>query len=267
MPLAVRLVLKYVLSVVLAGVVTGALVVAVLPQIATLATAHTSTASVPDLSPVDERSVMFDAAGRQIGVFKAEQNRVPVPLSAVPLGVVQAVLAVEDQNFYVHAGVNLRAVLRATLASASAGDTVQGGSTITQQVVKNRILGGAQRKKEAGAKLKEAMYALRLEDKLTKNQILEEYLNTVYFGNSAYGVSTAAEVYFGKPLSELTLADGAFLAGLIRNPIGYDPFLHPVVFQERRKFALQRLVETHRMTQAEADAAAAAPLPKKPQLS
>ncbi|MCU1343735.1 MAG: Penicillin-binding protein, partial [Acidimicrobiia bacterium] len=241
----------------------GALVVAVLPQIATLATAHTSTASVPDLSPVDERSVMFDAAGRQIGVFKAEQNRVPVALAEVPLGVVQAVLAVEDANFYDHAGVNLRAVLRATLASASAGDTVQGGSTITQQVVKNRILGGAQRKKEAGAKLKEAMYALRLEDKLTKNQILEEYLNTVYFGNGAYGVSTAADVYFGKPLSKLTLADGAFLAGLIRNPMGYDPFLYPVVFQERRKFALQRLVETHKMTQAEADLAAAVPLPKK----
>src|SRR5690606_11885690 len=140
-------------------------------------------------------------------------------------------------------GVNLKATLRAVLASASAGDTVQGGSTITQQVVKNRILGGPARKQEAGAKIKEAMYALRLEKQLSKDQILEEYLNTVYFGNGVYGVATAADLYFGKPLAALTRADGAFLAALIRDPGYYDPFLHPDRFMARRSFALQRLVE------------------------
>ncbi len=138
---------------------------------------------------------------------------------------------------------------------------LQGGSTITQQVVKNSYLTS---ERDASRKMLEAAYAVQLEKKLTKNQILERYLNSVYFGNGAYGIEAAAQTYFGKPVGKLTMVDGAFLAGLIRNPAGYDPFKHPAASKVRRRVALERLVATGHMTEAQAVAAEASPLPLQP---
>ncbi|MGD9793432.1 MAG: transglycosylase domain-containing protein [Acidimicrobiia bacterium] len=245
---------KYVIAVGLAGLGTASAVAAAAPQVEAIFTAHRSTSSLPELSTLAERSVMYDVNGNQIQIFTAAENRKPVAIDEVSQGVIDAVLATEDEGFYRHEGVNLRSLLRATLANVSAGGVVQGGSTITQQVVKLGLVGS---KRDADRKIREAMYALRLEKQLTKSEILERYLNSVYFGNGAYGVKAAAEVYFGKDVKDLGLKEGAFLAGLIRNPNGYDPFRYPQRFMTRRRFVLDRLVDLGKMTRADADAIAA----------
>ncbi|MDP8955193.1 MAG: transglycosylase domain-containing protein, partial [Actinomycetota bacterium] len=162
-----------------------------------------------DLDPLPQRSVVLAADGSLIAVLHREQNRKSVPLSEVPQVVVDTVLAVEDEAFYDHAGLNLRATTRALAANVSAGDVLQGGSTITQQLVKNALLTPRQ---DLQRKLQEAVLATRLEDQMTKDEILERYLNTVYFGNGTYGVQAAAELYFGVGSHELTQGQAAFLA-------------------------------------------------------
>ena len=204
---------------------------------------------------------MYDRYGSVIAVFSAEENRKPITIGQMSQNAIDAVLAVEDASFYRHKGVNGRSLVRATLANVSAGEVVQGGSTITQQLVKLALVGS---KRDANRKIREAMYAIRLERKYTKNQILERYLNTVYFGNGAYGIEAASEVYFGKPAADLTVGDSAFLAGLIRNPEGYDPFRHPDQSLARRRQAVDRLVATGHVTKVEAAAINATPIPDRP---
>ena len=144
----------------------------------------------------------------------------------------------EDSDFYDHNGVNLKATMRAVVENVNAGGIAQGGSTITQQVVKNSILTFEQ---SLDRKTTEAFYALRLEEQMTKDEILELYLNTVYFGSGAYGVQAAAETYWGKDAGELGWAESAMLAGLIRNPTLYDPTRFPDVARERYLIAIDRL--------------------------
>ena len=242
-----RVLFRLMITIVVAAIGTTALVVAVVPQVARMVTSTAvDGATLPDFAPLSQKSTMYDAVGNVIGQFAAE-NLVPVKISQVPKGVIDAVLAVEDESFYDHKGVNAKSLMRAVLANVSAGGVLQGGSTITQQVVKNSYLTSD---RDASRKMLEAAYAVQLEKKLTKNQILERYLNSVYFGNGAYGIEAAAQTYFGKPVGKLTMVDGAFLAGLIRNPAGYDPFKHPAASKVRRRVALERLVATGHMTEA-----------------
>ncbi len=194
-----------------------------------------------DLNPLSQRSVVLAADGSLLAVLHREENRASVSLGDVPQEVIDTVLAVEDQEFYEHGGMNVRATARALATNVSAGDVLQGGSTITQQLVKNALLTP---KQDIERKLQEAVLAIRLEDQMTKDQILERYLNTVYFGNGAYGVQAAAEIYFGVDAGELDQGEAAFLAGLIRNPIGYDPFTNPELARERRDLVVDRLVAT-----------------------
>ena len=135
-----------------------------------------------------------------------------------------AFLAVEDEQYYLHHGVNLRSFARAVLSNFSSDAPRQGASTISQQVVKNEFLAGLPR--DGRYKGLQAHYATMLEKKMSKDAILERYLNTVFFGNNAYGLQAAAEVYFGKNVGELTMIEGAFLAGLVRSPSGFDPIRH-----------------------------------------
>ena len=192
-----------------------------------------------DLNPLSQRSVVLANDGSLLAVLHREENRKSVPLAEVPQVVIDTVLAVEDAAFFEHGGMNLRATARALVSNVSAGDVVQGGSTVTQQLVKNALLTPQQ---DLSRKIEEAVLALRLEDQMSKEDILERYLNTVYFGNGAYGVQAAAEVYYGVGASELGRAEAALLAGLIRNPIGYDPFVYPEVAEDRRDTVLDRLV-------------------------
>ncbi|HVF74060.1 MAG TPA: PBP1A family penicillin-binding protein [Acidimicrobiales bacterium] len=215
------------------------------------------------LSELSERSVVYDVHGNVMSVFHAEENRSPVPLDRVPDHVVNAILDVEDDRFWAHGGVDLRSTMRALVTNVQSGEVRQGGSTITQQLVKNALLTP---EKSVDRKVREAVLAVRLEDELSKEEILERYLNTVYFGNGAYGVQAAAEKYWAKDVEQLTPADAALLAGTIRNPVGYDPVRYPEQAKARRSLALDRMVANGHLDATEAAELREAPLPAKLQV-
>jgi penicillin-binding protein 1A len=241
------------------GAVTFAF--AFVPQVATLFTASRSEEEPINLDPLAQRSLLYDSKGELVGPLPAVENRSPVTLGEIPPLVVRAILSVEDENFYSHTGVNLRATLRALFTNVQSGSVEQGGSTITMQLVKNALL---KPERTLDRKAHEAVLAYRLEQIMTKDEILERYLNTVYFGNGTYGVQAAAETYFGKSIGAVTWPEAALLAAMIRDPRDYDPFTNPPLAIERRHIALQRLVETGDLTQAEADLYAFTPLPTTP---
>jgi penicillin-binding protein 1A len=226
--------------------------------------AHTTT-PLPDLNLTINapaaRSVVYDRYGNPIpgGTF-ASQDRAPVRLREIPKVLINAVIAIEDRKFYEHNGVDIGGTLRAAFKNVDAGGISQGGSTITQQLVKNTIT--LSKKRDLKTKVQEAFMAIRLEHEMTKNQILEDYLNLVYFGNGAYGVQAAAERYFpGTPLLHLNLPQAALLAGLIQSPEMLNPITHPDAAARRRSEVLQAMVETKKITPADARAANLVPLP------
>jgi penicillin-binding protein 1A len=204
-----------------------------------------------------ETTKVFAADGSLITSLHAEQDREEVSLAEVSPVLVAAVLAIEDSRFFAHRGVDLRAVARALARNAEAGEVKEGGSTITQQYVKNVLLDP---KRTVHRKLREAVLAIQLERTHTKEAILEGYLNRIYLGNGAYGVQAAAELYFHKPASEVTLAEGALLAGLIQAPESYDPYTAPDAALARRQVVLGRMRELGSAPEADIAAAEAAPL-------
>ncbi len=220
--------------------ITG-VVVGVAPRLWQVANAHEELpVELPEFAPLSQRTIVYDVVGTVIAVYERENSQ-PIALSSVPPDVVRAIEAVEDNEFPIHKGVNVRSLIRATLSNFASDAPRQGASTITQQVVKNEFLAGLQR--DGRYKLLQVHYALMLEKKLDKQQILERYINTIFFGNNAYGLQAAAEIYFGKPASELTMIEGAFLAGLIRSPSGYDPIRRPERARARFKQVVERLVD------------------------
>ena len=242
----------------LTGVIVG-----VAPRIWGAANSHEELpVTLPAFEPLAQRSYVYDRTGTEIAIFQQE-NIQPFTLPQVPPDVVKAVLAVEDKEFYTHDGVNVRSLIRATLSNFSSGASRQGASTITQQVVKNEFLAGLPR--DGRYKLLQVHYALMLEKVMTKDQILERYLNTIFFGNNSYGLSAAAETYFGEKVEDLTLVQGAFLAGLIRSPSGYDPFQKPERARARFQQVLDRLVAERLITAAnEAQLLKTWPIPEVP---
>ncbi len=237
-------------------VVAGALVltaaiVGVAPRLWQVANAHEeSPVALPAWEGIAKRTYVYDRAGNEIAAYELENSQ-PVLLSQIPQPVLQAVLAVEDREFYNHHGVNMRGLFRATLSNFEGGAR-QGASTITQQVVKVEFLGGLER--DGRYKLLQIIYALRLEKERTKDEILERYLNTIYFGNNTYGIQAASEVYFGKKVEDLNLIEGTFLAGLIQAPSSYDPIRSPQ--QSKRRFgqALDAVVDVGLMEVSESEA-------------
>ncbi len=187
-----------------------------------------------------QTSFLYAADRSLITALHAGENRVVVPSSRIPETVRNAVVAVEDKRFYDHKGIDLKAVLRAAYVDATSGRIVEGGSTITQQYVKNTMVGTEQ---TLSRKIKEAYLAWQLEHTLSKNQILTKYLNTVYFGGGAYGIQAAAETFFDRPATELTLAQSALLAGLVSAPVDYDPIAHPKRALNRRYDVLEQMLE------------------------
>ena len=233
-------------SMLLTGVVIGAA-----PQVWRALNAHQETPVVlPIFSGLSTRTRIIGVADKQIGVFELENSQ-PLDIASVPDIVVAAVLAVEDSGFYQHKGVNLRALVRATLANFQYSSGRQGASTITQQVVKNEFLAGLPR--DGRYKILQARYAVMMEKKVSKAQIVERYLNTVFFGNNAYGIQAAADVYFQKKVSELSLTEAGFLAGLVRAPSTFDPIRRPE--QSRRRFeqVLERFIDVGLMTTEQRD--------------
>ena len=211
------------------------------------------------LTTPPQRSYVYDRYGKLMTTLFDGEERAPVKLSVVPKQLREAVIAIEDRKFYQHNGVDLAGVLRAFTRDVDAGKLEQGASTITQQLVKN--VWRKNEKRDLEEKLKEAYLAIQLESKLTKSEILEHYLNFVYFGNGAYGVEVAAERYFNKWVGSLSLAESALLAGLVQAPSALDPITHPADAARRRAQVLDAMVHTRKITAAQARAANQVPLP------
>jgi penicillin-binding protein 1A len=220
-----------------------------------LAALWLSLPSVGDLSryrpPLP--SVVVDRHGKPIGVF-VEQRRRLVTLRQIPRHVRDAFLAAEDDGFYRHLGVDPLAMLRAALANFRAGGVVQGGSTITQQLAKNLFLTS---ERSVLRKLQDAALAARIEWELDKDAILELYLNQIYLGSGAYGVAEAAQTYFGKPVTKLSVSEGAQLAALPRAPSRFSPHANPEAAEAGRRHVVVRMRETGRLDAAAANAALA----------
>lgn len=207
-----------------------------------------------------QRSVVYASDGTILAVLHATENRAPVSLGEVPKVMVNAVLDTEDSRFFTHGGIDIKSTVRALASDVKSGAAVQGASTITQQLVKT-VLNTPE--KTLDRKIKDAVISARLEGRYSKDQILEAYLNTVYFGNGAYGTQAAAETYFNKNVSEITPDQAALLAGMIRDPFGYDPIQNPHDSKARRDFVLQRMVTQDHLSQSDATTFAAMPIPTK----
>ncbi|HKC29108.1 MAG TPA: transglycosylase domain-containing protein [Jatrophihabitans sp.] len=216
-----------------------------------------------------QKTTVYARDGRTTIATLFSQDRVPIPLAEVPKYLQDALIATEDRRFYQHHGVDLRGLIRSAV-STSSGST-QGGSTLTMQYVKQLRYyqaGDDAAKQQAAVavnlqrKMEDAKCALYIEGTLhkSKDQILDDYLNIAFFGEHSYGIQTAAETYFNKPASKLTLAESAVLVGLLRAPSAYDPFLNPAAAKERRNEVLQNLVSVGKLSQAAADKVEATPV-------
>ncbi|MGH2724734.1 MAG: transglycosylase domain-containing protein [Actinomycetota bacterium] len=253
---------------------TSRFVVLVLAMLV-IASALVLTAPFPYEAPVPPQTAFFyDRDGRLIAQVRPGEDRVVVPLRRIPQDVREAVIAAEDERFYRHPGVDVLAIGRAAWKDLTGG-RFQGGSTITQQLVRfssdpeleHGVQGYVGTERTLGRKLQEAITAVRLERRLSKDEILEQYLNLIYFGEGAYGVEAAARTYFGTHVWNLTLAEAAMLAGLPAGPSSFNPRTHHDRARARRDWVLGRMANLGMITEARAARAAAAPLevlPPKP---
>jgi len=218
-------------------------------------------------SPPPEKTVVYDSSGAQLVSF-FDEYRESVRLDQVAPIMRQAIVAIEDSRFYQHGALDLKAAIRAAVTNTQAGETVQGGSSLTQQYVKNLLLENAKTPEEErtvtaptlGRKLRELRYALDIEQKMSKDKILEGYLNVAYFGAGAYGVQAAAKRYFNKPASKLNLSESALLAGVTNSPFAFDPTLHPQAARDRRNIVLNRMAELNLISAARAAQLSAKPI-------
>ena len=201
----------------------------------------------------DQTSVVYDRNGEVLAKLYAEQNRTDRTLDEIPVELRQAVIATEDQRYYEHKGVDPWGIVRALWVDITQGKR-HGGSTITQQYVKNALVTPENTLKR---KIKEALLAYRVETELSKDEILELYLNTIYFGHGAYGVESASQAYFGKSVTNLTLAESAMIAGVIRAPGHYSPYLEPDSAKDRRDLVLGLMLSEGYTTQEKYDTASA----------
>ncbi|MER3408775.1 MAG: glycosyl transferase [Thermoleophilia bacterium] len=216
--------------------------------------AFRSSCSLHDLRPVPigQTSLVYAADGSLLGAIPAERNRQPVPLRQVSPWMRKATVAVEDRRFYEHGGIDYEGIARALWRDVTAQKVVEGGSTLTQQLVRNLYIS---REQTLTRKLREACLAIELSRAWSKERILQEWLNSVYFGNHAYGVEAAAQTYFSKPARSLTLLEAALLAGLPQAPSRYDPFLDPQAALARRDVVLRAMLENGDITQEQLDRA------------
>ncbi|MFF5204578.1 transglycosylase domain-containing protein [Streptosporangium sp. NPDC000396] len=224
----------------------------------------------PHEEPLPQRTVLLDKNGRQFAQFYTE-NRTIVPLGRVAPVMRQAIVAIEDSRFYEHAGLDIKGTLRALITNTQAGGVRQGGSSLTQQLVKNILVENAETNAERAKarepslkrKITELRYALAMEEKYSKAEILERYLNIAYFGAGAFGIEAAAQRFFSVPASELSLQQAATLAGAVRMPYATDPSLDKQRrkrLRERRDIVLDRMAQLGIITQARADATKSKPL-------
>jgi penicillin-binding protein 1A len=228
-----------------------------------------SQLELPRTPPPLQTTYIYDRDGHQIATLHAAVDRTIIPLSKMPEQLQHAVVSVEDQDFYSHPGIDVLGIVRAAWTDLVEREIVQGGSTITQQLVKNVYAGqyvedpktGEQTyvlpPRTFGQKVRESLLAIKVEREFTKDEILAKYLNTVYFGRGAYGVQAAARTFFQKDASDLTVNESALLAGMIQSPSYYDPVDQEQGALDRRNFVLQQMANEGYLTQVRADQLAA----------
>lgn len=215
-------------------------------------------ASFSRLPGFPQRSTIYDRNGEVLANLFLDEDRTVVSIDEVAPIAQQAVLAIEDERFYEHGPLDFTGLARAVVLNLAAGEITQGGSTITQQLVKLAVIGDASQTFQR--KFQEAALAIRLEERYTKEEILELYLNEVYFGNGMYGIATASRFYFDIPPSELSLEQAALLAGVIQTPSRHDPISAPDAALDRRNLVLQRMADLGWVEDEEAEAAQAMPI-------
>lgn len=208
-------------------------------------------------------TLIFDAspAPQLLAVLHTGENRIIVPSEQIPEKMKQAIVVIEDDRFYEHQGFDPVGMMRAVFSNFTEGRLVEGGSTITQQYIKNAYVSN---EPSVNRKLKEAIYSYQLEQKWPKDKILGEYLNTIYFGNGAYGLQVAAMTYFNKPAANLNVAECALLAAIPKSPLNYSPFTNPDAARERRDMVLAKMLRHDMISQEEFDEAVQSPLPMEP---
>lgn len=214
----------------------------------------------PDLTKAkgrDQTTIIMDKNGKVLTRLYAEQNRQDVPLDKIPVHLRQAVIATEDKRFYEHEGVDPMGIARALVTDIIRGEKAQGGSTITQQYVKQAFVTS---EKTLKRKVQEAILAQRVERQFTKDEILHLYLNTIYYGHGAYGVEAASRAYFGKGVEKLTLAESAVIAGVIKSPGRYSPYLEPENGLGRRNMVLAQMLDQGFVDEAAYSEAKASPI-------
>jgi penicillin-binding protein 1A len=257
------------LALILAGLAALAVVSTVFGMMMALAS------DLPKLEnkPTERNTVLYDVQGQRIGILTGQQARILLRPEQISPAMKHAMVAIEDRRFYEHSGVDIRGVGRALVQDVVNRGAVQGGSTIPQQFVKNYLK--AQSQRTLFQKLREAALAYHLTRKWSKEKILDEYLNSIYFGNGAYGVESAARTYFGwahpgcgqsqdNPCAALLQPhEAALIAGVVSSPSGYDPVAHPDAALARRNLVLKRLLEQGYITRAQYDAGIAEALPAK----
>jgi membrane peptidoglycan carboxypeptidase len=211
---------------------------------------------LPTAPVLSQTTLVYDSQGNQLASFSSSEARVDVSLRQVPQVVIDAVVATEDRHFFTEGAVNPVSTIRAAINDLRGG-SLQGGSTITQQYVKITYAGT---QRTILRKLKEAVLAEKLQRKYTKDQILGDYLNTIYFGEGAYGIEAASETYFGEPIDHLGLAQASLLAGLIHDPTGDDPKVHPAAAEARQGQVLKAMLTDHKISEAQLQAVEATPM-------
>jgi penicillin-binding protein 1A len=225
--------------------------------------AYGSSCDLDSLREVDigANTFVYAADGSLLGSIPAERNREPVAADEMSIWMRKATIAVEDRRFFDHGGVDIEGIARAAVTDLRAGEIVEGGSTITQQLVRNLYISN---ERTVQRKLKEACLATKLDRAWTKHRILTTYLNQVYYGNQAYGIEAAAQTYFSKPAAKLTLSEAALLAGLTQAPSVHNPFTTPSRALARRAVVLRAMLDTGIITRKRHAAAVSSKLRLRP---
>ncbi len=236
----------------------------ILAGIAVLGLAYYIEFKLPDINALNEVQLqvplqIFTQDGKLIAQY-GEKRRIPIPYEKIPKQLVNAVLATEDQRYFQHPGIDIPGLMRAGVKLIKTGRKEQGGSTITMQVARSFYL---TRHKTFGRKIREILLAIKIDGALSKEKILELYLNKIFLGSRAYGVEAASQVYYGKSLNELTLDQYAMLAGLPKAPSALNPIAHPVAAKKRRNHVLGRMYELEYITEGEYRTALTTPLETK----
>ena len=268
MPKSARVLTSVLALILVAGVLLDVCLVALVPGTRQIGRSLHYRETVASLGQLSAPTTVYDSQGNVIGKIGLE-DREPAELAEVPQSLIDAVVVTEDKSFWTNSGVDVGGMARAFVQNLTRGRVSEGGSTITQQLVKNRLTGA---RRDVSRKVKELVLAFRVNEKYSKREILKQYLDTVYFGDGSYGVKSAARRFFlttdpgssvprGKRLEELTLGETALLAGLIHNPEGDNPIEHPDRARKRRAEVLEGMVKARKITQAQADIGSREPLP------